>query len=386
MKLLATATYGALLIVGSASAVLAQSTAPRLDSRLEVTSPIARPATQQVTAPFSVSPLSALAEDAPLFYYNADNGTSVWPLADTLLDANGDPQVNPNGSPYIRFMAFERFTSTAVQPYLDSVRLVFYVESLGTHSGNKFVLQVVNQQMTEYGSNLQPDPNINATLRSVNISTSKMHVGEIVDTVIKFKPALKLDMSDTLGENKGSFFVGLSIYYPDNHILMLADSTYKLVDDIDQSNPFDPEVDRSYYVAFSADNQYYTRGFLGGRYYTDADTKESIYYPNYIMEAHTHDAGAGVTPGETKAFALAQNFPNSVGNQTTIGFTLANAGAASLKVYNSVGQEVASLVDGPMGAGEHQVTFEPKNLPNGTYFYTLRSNGQTATRSMSIQK
>jgi len=167
---------------------------------------------------------------------------------------------------------------------------------------------------------------------------------------------------------------------------MVADSSYKLADDIDPDNPFDPEIDRSYYVAFSADGQYYTRGFVGGRYYTDADTKESVYYPNFIMEAHTHEGASSVTPSDAKAFALAQNFPNSVDNQTTIGFTLANASVASLKVYNSVGQEVASLVDGPMGAGEHQVTFEPKNLPNGTYFYTLRSNGQTATRSMSIQK
>ena len=72
--------------------------------------------------------------------------------------------------------------------------------------------------------------------------------------------------------------------------------------------------------------------------------------------------------------ALMQNFPNPFNPSTTIRFTLATAGPVTLKVFATTGQEVATLVDGVRGAGEHRVEWTPGGLASGVYLYRLESH------------
>ncbi|MCX7736672.1 MAG: T9SS type A sorting domain-containing protein [Candidatus Kapabacteria bacterium] len=89
---------------------------------------------------------------------------------------------------------------------------------------------------------------------------------------------------------------------------------------------------------------------------------------------------------EAQPFTLNQNTPNPVFNSTNIDFALENSGDVSLKVYNSMGQEVAVLVNNYMIPGSYTVPFDVTNLPSGAYFYTLKSGIHSITKTMQIVK
>ncbi|MFZ1517898.1 MAG: M1 family aminopeptidase [Ignavibacteriaceae bacterium] len=86
------------------------------------------------------------------------------------------------------------------------------------------------------------------------------------------------------------------------------------------------------------------------------------------------------------SFSLDQNYPNPFNPSTTIKFNLAKAGFATLKLYDVLGKEVASMLNSELEAGSHQVSFDASNLPSGTYFYTLNSGSFTETRKMMVLK
>jgi hypothetical protein len=70
---------------------------------------------------------------------------------------------------------------------------------------------------------------------------------------------------------------------------------------------------------------------------------------------------------------LYQNHPNPFNPSTVISFGLPDDAHVTLEVYNVMGEEVATLVEGRRQAGIHSVTFWPRNLANGAYFYVMRA-------------
>jgi hypothetical protein len=92
--------------------------------------------------------------------------------------------------------------------------------------------------------------------------------------------------------------------------------------------------------------------------------------------------GAGV-----QTLTLAQNYPNPFNPSTVIEFVVPQTGLATMKVYNVLGQEVATLFQGNAEAGRiNTARFNASNLPSGLYFYTLKSAGQTETKRMLLTK
>ena len=85
-------------------------------------------------------------------------------------------------------------------------------------------------------------------------------------------------------------------------------------------------------------------------------------------------------------YALRQNFPNPFNPATTIAFELKEAGWTTLKIFNSLGQEVAVLVDENLAAGQHVANFDAANLPSGVYHYRLLVNGFSEVRRMEVVK
>ena len=105
------------------------------------------------------------------------------------------------------------------------------------------------------------------------------------------------------------------------------------------------------------------------------------------MVAFLHNnAPASVDGTELTGNALAQNYPNPFNPSTQIAYSLENSGHASLKVYNALGAEVATLFDGYQQAGKNQVAFDAANLPTGTYYYTLRSGSFSQTKALTLSK
>jgi hypothetical protein len=87
-----------------------------------------------------------------------------------------------------------------------------------------------------------------------------------------------------------------------------------------------------------------------------------------------------------ESFSLSQNYPNPFNPSTTISFSLPAASDVSLKVFNVLGQEVKTLIDGPMNAGKHSVQFDAANLASGIYFYRINAGSFMDTRKMLLTK
>jgi hypothetical protein len=86
-------------------------------------------------------------------------------------------------------------------------------------------------------------------------------------------------------------------------------------------------------------------------------------------------------------FVLAQNYPNPFNPSTVIEFVVPQSGFAVLKVYNVLGQQVATLFEGNAEAGKiSTASFDAQDLPSGLYFYTLRSMGKLETKRMLLMK
>ncbi len=58
----------------------------------------------------------------------------------------------------------------------------------------------------------------------------------------------------------------------------------------------------------------------------------------------------------------------------------------TLKLFNPLGSEVAALASGFFDAGEHEITFDRGDLPDGVYFYRLEANGESQTRSFVVMR
>ncbi len=101
-------------------------------------------------------------------------------------------------------------------------------------------------------------------------------------------------------------------------------------------------------------------------------------------------ATANATPladaGTVTAYALRQNYPNPFNPTTTIGFDLLESGFVSLKVYNLMGQNVMTLVNGTMTTGRHSVALDAASLSSGIYLYRIEANGFSAEKKMLLMK
>jgi hypothetical protein len=85
-------------------------------------------------------------------------------------------------------------------------------------------------------------------------------------------------------------------------------------------------------------------------------------------------------------FGLRQNYPNPFNPTTRIPFTLRTTGFVSLKVYDQLGREVATLVNNVVPAGEHESEFDASNVPSGIYSYRLIAGERRETKRMVVIK
>ncbi len=87
-----------------------------------------------------------------------------------------------------------------------------------------------------------------------------------------------------------------------------------------------------------------------------------------------------------EAFTLEQNYPNPFNPTTSIQYSVAEAGAVSLTIYNVMGQKVETLVSGTKAAGTYRVSWDAANMASGIYYYRLHAGNQVLTRQMTLIK
>jgi hypothetical protein len=102
------------------------------------------------------------------------------------------------------------------------------------------------------------------------------------------------------------------------------------------------------------------------------------------------DKGNNITPSE---FMLSQNYPNPFNPNTTIKYTIPNVSLSGvegskvqLKVYDVLGNEIATLVNEYKPAGTYEVEFDASNLSSGIYFYKLQAGNFVETKKMILLK
>jgi flagellar hook assembly protein FlgD len=103
------------------------------------------------------------------------------------------------------------------------------------------------------------------------------------------------------------------------------------------------------------------------------------------------DVPDGSQPSLPATFTLSQNYPNPFNATTEINFSLARAGDVRLTIYNLLGQEVKTLVNGRISAGEHRVTWDGSDnngsiCATGLYLYRLETSESIANRKMLLLK
>jgi hypothetical protein len=87
-----------------------------------------------------------------------------------------------------------------------------------------------------------------------------------------------------------------------------------------------------------------------------------------------------------KTFALFQNFPNPFNPTTIINYQLPSNSHVSLKIYDVLGREVATLVNEQQGAGYYGVNFDAGNLPSGVYFYRISAGKFVSVKKLVVVK
>jgi hypothetical protein len=132
-----------------------------------------------------------------------------------------------------------------------------------------------------------------------------------------------------------------------------------------------------------------TSGLLG---VIQMDGKTAVAVGGFGEILRTNDGGlAGVTKpyfvtNPMDDGLLEQNYPNPVAKKTSIGFVIEKAGPVSIEVFDALSNRVAVLVNEPMTPGSYTATFEPKDLPNGIYYYRISIAGNSRSKKFLIMQ
>lgn len=123
--------------------------------------------------------------------------------------------------------------------------------------------------------------------------------------------------------------------------------------------------------------------------YSDVPGEQRTDYPEFTgVTVALSGGGESALPSD---YALEQNYPNPFNPTTEISFALPQASRVTLEIYNVLGQQVTSLIDGDMPAGNHTVTWNGTNsgggaVASGIYFYRLAADTFVKTKKMMMLK
>jgi hypothetical protein len=143
--------------------------------------------------------------------------------------------------------------------------------------------------------------------------------------------------------------------------------------------------------------EYSRRSMLAGLYrvrvtavdYEPLELEDVVLQIDSLNQIDTRLTPAtAVEPGVPTAreFSLAQNYPNPFNNSTQVEFDLPRSAFVTLRLYNILGAEIETLVEGQLSAGTHRVMLDSRGLGSGVYFYHLSGGGFVAAKKMVLLK
>ena len=141
-------------------------------------------------------------------------------------------------------------------------------------------------------------------------------------------------------------------------------------------NVFDDGLPDSGHVIAIAIDALRHRVFASGSSWKDA----GLYVYDTMVSADS------VVPTIPSSFVLSQNYPNPFNPTTTLEYALPQPARVQLKIYNVVGQQIATVVDGEQEAGHHTVNFDAREFSSGVYFYRLHAGTYSDIKKMLLLK
>jgi hypothetical protein len=116
----------------------------------------------------------------------------------------------------------------------------------------------------------------------------------------------------------------------------------------------------------------------------DDDTFSDHVFLSYLLNSLL--TSVNFVSQESDGFALSQNYPNPFNPTTTISWRSPVSGYQSLKVYDVLGNEIASLVHEIKPAGSYEIEFDGSKLSSGVYFYQLKASEFIETKKLTLVK
>ncbi len=114
--------------------------------------------------------------------------------------------------------------------------------------------------------------------------------------------------------------------------------------------------------------------------------KHVVHPGETIALVHTPSVSVGEISGLPSSFSLSQNYPNPFNPKTVISYRLPVTCKISLRIYNLLGQEVATLYEGIRPAGNYETQFDGSRLASGVYYYTLSAGNFAETKKLILLK
>jgi hypothetical protein len=145
--------------------------------------------------------------------------------------------------------------------------------------------------------------------------------------------------------------------------------------------------------------EFVTIGFVKGKgttsevqNYSFTDSKLSVGKYAYRLKQVDFDGSfeysnvVNVDLTAPTVFALEQNYPNPFNPSTTITYSIPQNSFVTIKVYDIIGNEVATLVNQTQSAGKYDIRFDASNLGTGVYLYSIKTDNFTSTKKMILMK
>jgi len=174
-----------------------------------------------------------------------------------------------------------------------------------------------------------------------------------------------------------------TFHFPGLDAPLIQQDSFWVVLDWPPQSPADPGI------GVDGDQPYYGQSW----FYTNADNWTLLASWNHMIRAGVASTISSTDPDGmppvAHQFRLGANYPNPFNPETVIPFELSVDGEASLRIFNLLGQEVATLLNGPQVAGHHVARWDGRDshglsASSGIYLLRLESQGVTATRKITL--
>ncbi|RPI13887.1 MAG: T9SS C-terminal target domain-containing protein [Ignavibacteriae bacterium] len=135
--------------------------------------------------------------------------------------------------------------------------------------------------------------------------------------------------------------------------------------------------------------QYMRTGYYPTLYtisYDASGQKYDIVLKDFIFRTGTPIGIQNISANIPGKFTIYQNYPNPFNPNTNIKFDIPEKSFVKLAIFNSLGQEIASLVNEELNAGTYNADWNASNYPSGVYFYKLTTGSFTETKKMILLK